>query len=355
MKTLIIPLLILCCTACTTTTVDELSAQNGIEKSNALVAKTKTVKAEKMTKEVPFSARTEHTSLVFKKQQWIMGGHAQGGFRNDIWSSEDGKTWKVINHNAAFKKRRSHGATVLHDQLWIVGGESGSPGSLKQHNDVWFSKDGKSWFEVTKNAPFSKRKEHTLNSFNGRMWVIGGTDKNTGSKSDIWVSGDGKNWSLAKKNAPFGPREGHTTVVFDDKLWVIGGYQNILKNGVWQSQYYNDVWYSSNGFDWFLATPDAKFSPRRNHSSVSDGKAMWTMAGNGNNYTYFNDVWRSEDGINWNKVSLSDSYEERSGHSSIFFDSKLWIINGYPIFSNFQNGIITQYGFHSDIWTLNAN
>ena len=171
----------------------------------------------------------------------------------------------------------------------------------------------------------------------------------------IWVSGDGINWSLAVNNAPFGPRESHTAVVFDDKLWVIGGYSNTLKKGVWENKFYNDVWYSPNGFDWFLATPDTKFPPRRNHTTISNGKEIWTMGGNGNEYTYFNDVWRSQDGINWNKVALSNVYEERSGHTSIFFEDLIWIINGYPIFSNFENGILTQSGFHSDIWNIQTN
>lgn len=344
--------MLFCITACTKNTIDRPLLQDSPENARVLVQKTKVIKAEKILKEVPFSARTEHTSLVFKKRQWIMAGHAQGGLRNDIWSSENGKTWKVITHNADFGARRSHGATVLNDQMWIVGGESGTPGNLKQHNDAWFSKDGESWMAATKNAAFSERKQHTLSSFNGRMWVIGGTGNTTGTKSDIWVSGDGIHWSLAVNNAPFGPRESHTAVVFDNKLWVIGGYRDTLKNGIWESIYYNDVWYSPNGFDWFLATPNAKFTPRRNHTTVSDGKTMWTMAGNGDNYTYFNDVWRSADGITWNKVALSDPYEERSGHSSVFFDEKIWLINGYPIYSLFENGVIDQYGFHSDIWAF---
>jgi hypothetical protein len=57
-------------------------------------------------------------------------------------------------------------------------------------------------------------------------------------------------WIQSASSAPWSGRYGHTSVVFDNKIWVIGGYNgnNLL----------NDIWYSSDGINWTLATNFAR-------------------------------------------------------------------------------------------------
>ena len=57
--------------------------------------------------------------------------------------------------------------------------------------------------------------------------------------------------------------------------------------------YANDVWYSSDGINWYQATPNANFSKRQSHSSVVFNNKIWVIGG-GDNTSFYNDVWYSE-------------------------------------------------------------
>ena len=48
-------------------------------------------------------------------------------------------------------------------------------------------------------------------------------------------STDGLQWETAIGNPPFSKRGGHGQVVYDGKLWIIGGSENVTCS--------NDVWY----------------------------------------------------------------------------------------------------------------
>jgi hypothetical protein len=54
----------------------------------------------------------------------------------------------------------------------------------------------------------------------------------------------GNNWVQATASAAWSPRIRLTSLIFDNKMWVIGGYNN-------------DVWYSTDGANWTLATASA--------------------------------------------------------------------------------------------------
>ena len=100
----------------------------------------------------------------------------------------------------------------------------------------------KEFTRLVQNAPWSKRSGHTGVVFDNKMWVIGGGNWSTGAYcNDVWYSSDGTNWTLATASAGFSPRIFLTSLVFDNKMWVIGGRSS--------SGNVNDVWYSSNGIN----------------------------------------------------------------------------------------------------------
>lgn len=126
------------------------------------------------------------------------------------------------------------------------------------------------WFQATDTAPFGGRRGHTSVVHDGKMWVIGGYNSDSGILSDVWCSEDGVSWTVAAWEAPFGGRRSHTSVVYDGKIWVIGGRG---------SKSLNDVWYSENGEDWQAATLEAPWPERWGHTSVVfDGK-IWVIGG----------------------------------------------------------------------------
>jgi len=220
--------------------------------------------------DVPFEKREGHTSILYDDKLWLIGGYTGniiGIPKNDIWQSKDGHTWKEVPTSKHFSARTSHTTTVFKDRIWVIGGNQ-IPGRT---NDVWASGDGVHWLEITANAAFSKRSSHTTVVFDGKLWVIGGLDENSAVLNDVWYTKNGADWFEATSNASFSPRFSHTTLVYKDMLWVIGGRDF--------SNWTNDVWYSKDGVLWKEATPKADFSPRSGHTSVIYDNLMWVLGG----------------------------------------------------------------------------
>ena len=165
-------------------------------------------------------------------------------------------------------------------------------------------------------ARWSERDRHTSVVFDDKIWVLGGFDGTY--KNDVWYSSDGVNWNLATSNAPWSPRFNHTSVVFDGKIWVLGGHDGALRN---------DVWYSSDGTNWTLVTSNAGWSGRSGHTSVVFDDKIWVLGGHDG--ARRNDVWYSSDGVNWTLVTSNAGWSGRSGHTSVVFDDKIWVLGGY--------------------------
>ncbi len=316
-----------------------------------LTTKPLSVEAELVEKEAAFKGRAFHASVVHDKKIWVISGQIIGPKPNDVWQSEDGKNWKLVNPNTQFSARSDHAATAYEGKMWLSGGRNGTPADFEIFNDVWYSKDGETWEAATKEAAFPPRSRHTLTTFKGRMWVIGGAGSLIGDqdfKADVWASGDGSNWASFLQNAPFGKRADHTALVHDNKLWVIGGYTK----GELGDGFKNDVWYTEDGSNWILATPNAEFTPRLGHTAVSYNGYMWVIAGYAGNAKFLNDIWRSKDGISWKKVKVSNDFKSRAEHTSVVFDDRFWAIAGYPIISfPTKTGIYTE-GYYSDVWAF---
>jgi len=143
-------------------------------------------------------------------------------------SGSDAKVELVIERigadwNLAVSKlspRYNHSSVVFNSKMWILGGS----GDL-YFNDVLSSDNGGDWEIVSGQniTPWSGRYGHTSVVFDNKIWVIGGYDGSS-FKNDVWYSSDGVNWTLATDTALWSGRYGHTSVVFDNKIWVIGGY-----------------------------------------------------------------------------------------------------------------------------------
>jgi len=160
-------------------------------------------------------------------------------------------------------------------KIFIMGGME--PGTLTYMNDVWSSQDGKTWTLVVAHASWGGRWLHTAISFQGNMWVVGGmkcgleragkegtkeysatapganpcneVNQNPGMYySDVWVDrDDGVAWDRSTDQAGWSGRGGHVLVSWDtanqvpplpvprNNLYVIGGageYDSTLQD-VW--------------------------------------------------------------------------------------------------------------------------
>src|SRR5262245_57130610 len=105
-----------------------------------------------------FSARYEHSSVIFNDKLWVIGGYDDNYLsRKMIWNSADGVTWNSVP--VPFVMRSEHTSVVFKNKIWVIGGDSRYYG--EPHYGVWSSEDGQNWTPVTTKTPFTYLTEHT--------------------------------------------------------------------------------------------------------------------------------------------------------------------------------------------------
>ncbi|MFT3883162.1 MAG: hypothetical protein QM703_26365 [Gemmatales bacterium] len=153
--------------------------------------------------------------------------------KNDVWSSADGKTWKLETEHAGWSPRAYHQAVVLNDRIYVMGGGNYVP-KYEAKSDVWSSADGINWTLETAAAPWSPRLWFSATVYRGCMWVLGGWSNNPSKNwGDVWYSQDGKTWKRLETKRYWKERHEHSVFVMHDKLWIAGGHAQPLSNEVW--------------------------------------------------------------------------------------------------------------------------
>ncbi len=187
------------------------------------------------------------------------------------------------------------------------------------------------WLEATADAPWAPRYGIGGTVFNGTMYVIGGASGSgsvTNYYGDVYSSSDGITWKQNNSSAPFGARYSPGVLSFNGKLWVIGGN----KGGTLM----NDVWNSSDGTTWNQVTTAAPiFTPREDFIALSFNGAMYVISG-WSAGTADNDIWTSADGANWSKIAPAvaplatnpSGFVARWGAAGTIFNSLIWIYGG---------------------------
>ena len=162
----------------------------------------------------------------------------------------------------------------------------------------------------------------------GAMYLVGGNvgDGNDFTlRADVWRSTDGETWNLATGDAGFPARHRHQLVSHRGSLWVIEG-----DNG---SAGLGDVWVSGNGTNWQeVETVGNKFSSRYSHQAVSHGGSLWVVGGDRDDQLGRADVWRSADGATWDLVTAAATFpRNRRNHQLVSHGNSLWLIAGEGI------------------------
>jgi hypothetical protein len=209
--------------------------------SNAVWSSTDGAKWHEVTPHAGWSPRIAAALVEFKGKMWLVGGIEDYYFgdeksiKNDVWSSADGKDWKLATADAGWSPRAYHQAAVLNDRIYVFGGGNYWPQNLYQaKNDVWSSADGVHWTEETAAAPWPPRLWFSSAVYRGRIWVVGGWSNNPSKNwGDVWYSKDGKNWTQFRSDVIWKERHEHSAYVFQDKLWIAGGHAQPLSSEVW--------------------------------------------------------------------------------------------------------------------------
>jgi hypothetical protein len=311
--------------------------------TNIALAQEKNPDWVKETEHANWQVRDSQGELVYKNKLWILGGwfNSYEAPPRDVWNSSDGKDWKLINKSAPWIHSDLAMSIVFKNKMWMMGGWYN--GRLEGHsasNEVWSSKDGVKWKAETKAASWSPRVAAAVVVFKGKLWLMGGTESyyfgdKKSLKNDVWYSSNGKDWKLATADAGWPPRAYHQAVVLDGKIYIFGG-------GNYVPEYFalNDVWSSEDGIHW-TKVGDAPWHERIWFSSVVYRDRMWIMGGWSNNpYKNWSDIWYSKDGKEWKEYTSNVVWKERHEPSAFVFQDKIWIAGGMnPPLSN-------------DVWSL---
>ena len=287
----------------------------------------------KVAERAAFSPRDSCGELVYKDRMWILGGWMDS-FKDpprDVWSSADGIEWTRAVENAPWKHADFPMTTVFQDKMWIMGGwHGGRLPHASASNSVWSSTDGAEWKLEIESAEWSPRMCGGLVVMNDRLWLMGGTQQyyfgtDDDLKNDVWSSKDGIHWEQMTEHAPWSPRAYISPVALNGKLYVFGG-GNYLPN----YQVKNDVWSSTDGVNWTRETEQAPWSPRIWFTSAVYRDRMWIVGGWSNNPSQnWPDVWHSADGKMWTALKAANGWKARHEHSTYVFQDKLWVVAGH--------------------------
>jgi hypothetical protein len=174
------------------------------------------------TGDAGWAGRAGLSAVVFKGAIWVFGGSqgddaATGGqgrvLLNDVWKSRDGRRWERVTAEAPWAKRAGAAAVVKNGFIYLLGGERGftcgpvpAPLCVPERdlyfNDVWRTRDGKNWEQVTPAAGWSPRPGHQCVVVLDQIVCFGGYGEPT-NPNDIWASRDGRWWTELK--APLSP------------------------------------------------------------------------------------------------------------------------------------------------------
>ena len=192
---------------------------------------------------------------------------------------------------------------------------------------------------------FSAREYHSLVAIGSDMYVIGGDD-GTKNLNDVWKSSNGgQTWSKVNTgttgaNTLFSARYAHSSVAIGSDIYVIGGYD--------ETNYFNDVWKSTNGGQTWtqVATgstgANTLFSARQFSSLVAVGSDMYVIGGEDGTQN-LNDVWKSTNGgQTWTQVATGSTgantlFSARAGHSSVAIGSDIYVIGGFSGLRNLND------------------
>jgi hypothetical protein len=250
--------------------------------------------------------------------------------------------WSILYDGPGWAPRAGLQAVELRNRLYVMGGRTPNPmpfdpfGSILW-DDVWESRDlGRTWRPIAEGPvanpddpdPIWAARGYFQAVTKGRaMFVLGGQDFSTVPNppencppppapcppfvpasnffNDVWRSTDGRSWERLVENAPWQGRAGLSAIVFKGWMYVLGG---------------------GNGDD---------------------------VAIGGTGRVLFNDVWRSRDGVSWEQVIDEAPWAARAGAALVEKDGYLYLLGGEDGFlCEFDMGAL-QCPYFNDVWRSN--
>ena len=325
--------------------------------------------------DAPWERRAGLQVVELRNRLYLMGGRTPidpqilpvfgaSTFWSDVWVSRNGgRSWEQVleaGSEGHWAPRGYFQAVTKGGYIYVLGGQDfnviENPGpvgpplisSSNFFSDVWRSKDGVSWIQMTGDAGWAGRAGLSAVAFRGEIYVMGGSFNDDSAIiggppervyfNDVWKSRDGRNWVQVTETAPWAPRAGALVLVKSGFIYLLGGEEGFdCQPGANCPPYFNDVWRSRDGANWELVTPAAEWSARPGHQAVAILNQIVLFGGFGlsddptDPFRPSNpmDVWVSKEGFSWEQVSDSPWNASSSDEIKYDFDALvLWSWRG---------------------------
>jgi hypothetical protein len=281
----------------------------------------------KKTSRTEFSPRdsSPNAALYYNNNFWLFGGWEYNyetdtySSKSNIWKSEDGVEWVLVNENPPFSHYSSY--FVFNNRMMVYIDDS-----------VFISQNGITWDKHALNPKFCPESRYTV--FKNKAYVF--------NYNMIGESTDGINWTYSPTDISTDPtRYLPAFVSSEERLWLYGGTG------------FNDVWTSTDGLHWEKLLDHAPWANRHWFNYTYFDNKIWMIAGNlddnndDKNFGNLRDFWYSSDGINWNLLETDRSFYKR--HASFLWNDGERVL----ISSGFGNNSPDR--LYNDVWELTAN
>jgi len=151
---------------------------------------------------------------------------------NDVWqSSDDGRTWELVQPAAPWEPRALVHGSVVHDgEIYVIGGglKVVPPGgqwaeTSAEFTDVWSSRDGKNWTLRSAQLPFPGRTHFSvLNSSLGCVVSDGSVGTQVNVSNDVYIAPDCMNFTPLP-SPPLPARHASSMAEFNGTIVILGG------------------------------------------------------------------------------------------------------------------------------------
>jgi hypothetical protein len=332
--------------------------------------------------------RFDHAAVSFKDKMWIIGGYNPGiisgdTYLEDVWSSEDGANWDLVNENAPWHGRRGHQVVNFNDgtgeALFLIGGfeVDESTGYRQYTNDVWKSSNGKDWQQIKENREppvdslydWYPRMEHScfVKEIDNKdyIYLVAGRsmrDSIDGRFSmmyhnDVWRSENAIEWERLD-NTDYGIRGDQAYAINPNtgRMYIQGGThgyvfssENFSTHPIEKWEY---LWYSDDGINWIAendtSAMDQTLLWRSSHKMIHYKDAIWAFPGKTTSNEHYlfakpdhYPIWRYGDNEEWSVDSYGAAFDPRHGYECVVFKDKVWILGGFT----------SNMGQSNDVWS----
>jgi len=250
-----------------------------------------------VNEECNWEARADFGLVYTGSTLYLTGGTDGSRHFGDVWASDDkGESWRMVVSAAAWEARHGHNLLYFGTTLYQLGGDTQTTADYplpSPRADVWSSQDGREWIVVNRKTPWPRRKKFgAATDAEGVFYVLGGDSGIPGSSglSDMWKSEDfGATWQAVTLASAWSARHSFGFVLMPGgtrpgRLYVMGGYSG---------QSLNDVWVSDDkGASWKLMTfaqqremtrtefvQYASWRPRHNQVAIGHTDGILTVTG----------------------------------------------------------------------------